>query len=86
MADALAYHHSPDEPNDSEDYAYLINLANHVAHLSTHADEDDALRLKAEKSVMKYFGIDEADVDDLKVSLLQEYMKAETFMSIAGIS
>jgi len=86
MADALAYHHNPTEPNDSEDFAYIINLANNIAHLSTIANDDEAERLKPDERVMKFFGIDESDIDSLKASLIQEYMKAETFMRIAGIS
>jgi len=85
MADGIGFHHNPTEPNDSEDFAYLLSLANYIAHVST-IDENQKNEIKPAEGVMEYFGIDESDIDDLKANLIEEYTKADTFMRIAGIT
>ncbi len=85
MADAIGFHHNPNDPNDSQDLAYLLGLADYVAHVST-SNEDQGNELKPAEGVMEFFGIDDSDIDSLKVNLIEEYMKADTFMRIAGIT
>lgn len=85
MADAIGFHHHPKEPNDSQDYAYLLCLADYVAHVST-TDENQQSMLKPTEGVMEYFGIDDSDIKVLKANLVEEYTKADTFMRIAGIT
>ena len=85
MADAIGYHHNPKEPNDSQDFAYLLCLADYVAHVST-LDENQSKNPKPAEGVMEFFGIDDSDIEDLKTNLMEEYAKADTFMRIAGIT
>ncbi len=85
MADAIGYHHNPKEPNDSQDFAYLLCLADHVAHVST-MDENQGSKMEPAEGVMAFFGIDDSDIDSLKANLIEEYTKADTFMKIAGIT
>lgn len=85
MADAIGFHHNPKDPNDSEDFAYLLCLADFVAHISTF-DETQGNQPKPAEGVMEYFGLDDSDIDNLKANLVEEYTKAETFMRIAGIT
>lgn len=85
MADAIGYHHNPKDPNDSEDFAYLLCLADYVSHVS-NLDENQKNVRKPAEGVMEFFGIDDSDIDSLKANLIEEYMKAETFMKIAGIT
>jgi HD-like signal output (HDOD) protein len=85
LADAIGFHHNPLEPNDSEDIAFLISLADYVAHVNTLSNDDGKQGIKPPSGVMEYFGIDDKDIEGLKANLMEEYMKAETFMRIAGI-
>lgn len=85
MADAIGFHHNPKEPNDSEDFAYLLCLANYIAHIST-MDDNQLKKTKAPDGVMEFFGIDASDIESLKGNLIEEYTKADTFMRIAGIT
>jgi len=84
MADTVGYHHNPDLENASDNFAYLINLADHVAHVNFHSDESELKRCKIEQSVLDFFKIDESYVEGLKGKLIEEYTKAETFMKMAG--
>jgi len=85
MADAIGFHHNPELENASNDIAYLINLADYVAHINFHADKSELKRNKPDPKVLDFFDIDNNYVEDLKGSLVEEYTKAETFMKMAGI-
>jgi len=86
LADAIGYHHTPGMENNSDDFAYLINLADYVAHNGHPAEVDGLTRAKIDPGTMKFFNIEEEYVEQLKSRLIEEYMKAETFMKIAGIN
>lgn len=86
MADAIGFHHNPTAPNDSEDFAYLISLGDYVAHMSTIADSDDAPEKYAiAQQVFDFFGLTDEDLAGIRGQLIEEYMKAETFLKIAGL-
>jgi len=84
MADTIGYHHSPDLENDSGEYAHLICLANYLAHLGTVSEEDQMDKYTLPDSTREMFGVTPEFIDDIKAKLIQEYLKAETFMAIAG--
>ena len=87
MADAIGFHHSPDQPNDSEDFGYLICLADYIAHMSTINDyEDEITKRPAPTKAYDFFGVDKDELADLRAQLIEEYMKAETFLKIAGMA
>jgi len=85
MADAIGFHHNPNDPNDSQDFAYLLSLADYVAHVS-NLDENQRNKFKPARGVIEFFGMDDSGIDDLKANLIEEYTKADTFMRIAGIT
>ncbi len=87
MADAIGFHHNPTVPNDSEDFAYLICLSDYVAHMSTIGDSDDAPeKNNIPKQVFEFFGVEANELTSLRAQLIEEYMKAETFLKIAGMA
>lgn len=86
LCDAIGFHHNPVEPNESQDFAFLLSLADYVAHVATYSNNKTEPRLQPTKGVFDYFGIDDQDIDSLKANLAEEYLKADTFMRIAGIS
>ncbi|UCD93850.1 MAG: HDOD domain-containing protein [Candidatus Zixiibacteriota bacterium] len=85
LADTIGYHHSPGLENASEDYAHLINLADYVSHASSLSPEEEAGRCKIDPATVEFFNVDDSYIENLKAKLLEEYMKAETFMKIAGL-
>ncbi len=85
MADAIAFHHIPNEENESHNYAHLVCLANHLAHICFPPDATEASHFMLPTGVMEFFDLDEIGLEALKGELLEEYMKAETFMKMAGI-
>jgi putative nucleotidyltransferase with HDIG domain len=86
MADAIGFHHNPELTNTSDDFAYLINLADHVALISFPVEELKSSPPILNPNTMKFFEIEAPQVDEFKAELFEEYMKAETFMKIAGLS
>ena len=86
LCDAIGFHHNPVEPNESQDFAFLLSLADYVAHVATYSNNKAEPRLQPTKGVFDYFGIDDQDIVSLKSNLAEEYLKADTFMRIAGIS
>jgi HD-like signal output (HDOD) protein len=85
MADAIGYHHAPDQPNASEDFAYLINLADYISHMGTVEGNVDKGRFHASEKTLAFFDYDEDQLESLNQHLTEEYSKAETFMNIAGL-
>jgi len=85
LADAIGYHHSPAMENQSDNFAYLINLANYVSHNGLPVDKEILSRAKLDPETEKFFGTDDDYIERLKARLIDEYMKAETFMKIAGL-
>ncbi len=87
MADAIGYHHHPAEPNDSEDFAYLICLCDFLAHAGSIAEDDaKAARYQIPPAVFEFFKLDATEINAVKGQLMEEYMKAETFLKIAGLN
>jgi len=85
LADTIGYHHNPNIENNSDNFAYLINLADYIVHISALDDRTELMRHKLHPDTKEYFSLDEEFVEQLKASLLEEYTKAEIFMTIAGM-
>ncbi len=85
MADTVGYHHNPNLENASDNFAYLINLANYVAHFNFHSEEAELERCKLDSAVLEFFKIEKSYIENLKGKLIEEYTKAETFMKMAGV-
>ncbi len=86
LADAIGFHHQPKEPNLSENFAMLIGFADYVAHEAF--PEGSGVRKKGEinQDIANFFHIESSEIDELKAALIGDYMKAEIFMKIAGVS
>jgi HD-like signal output (HDOD) protein len=85
LADTIGYHHSPGMENASDNFAHLVNLADFVSHTSTLSSQDDSERYRLDASTAEFFNVDDSYIEDLRAKLVEEYMKAETFMKIAGL-
>ncbi len=82
MADGIGYHHNPELPNQSDNFAFLINLADHVALISFPAGAKTQM---VNSAALNYFEMPEDELNAVKSELFDEYMKAETFLKIAGL-
>jgi HD-like signal output (HDOD) protein len=83
LADTIGFHHNPNLENNSDNYAHLINMANYAAHLGFSDEEIDPSRARINQASLDFFGIDKSYFDQIKGKLIEEYMKADTFMKIA---
>ena len=86
LADTVGYHHSPGLENAGADFAHLINLADYIAHQGVAAPNPGSKRWKIDPATIDFFKADETYIERIKGKSLEEYMKAETFMKIAGMS
>ncbi len=86
LGNAITYHHHP-QLNDLEDpLVYLVHLANFLAK-STFYDRENAYLIGSlQQGVVDYLGISDDDLADFDETLGEEYLKAETFMQMAGIT
>ncbi|UCD16230.1 MAG: HDOD domain-containing protein [Candidatus Zixiibacteriota bacterium] len=83
-ADSIGFHHRPGLENASDNYAYLIALSDHIAQLCFPSQDIDESHHKLADGVLDYFDINASKLEEFKVDLFEEYMKAQTFMQIAG--
>ncbi len=86
LVDAIAFHHHP-QLNDSEDpLAYFVHVGNYLAK-ETFYGRDKADRVgQLQPGVMEYLQISDGDRVNFVEALREEYLKAETFMQMAGIT
>jgi len=83
ICNAIDYHHCPlDSENDV--YAYVTHLADYLAHL-TFDPPGDLQRTESllVRETFDVLDISQDELQPLKEALIQEYVKAETFMHIA---
>mgnify|MGYP001458537022 CR=1 FL=1 len=85
MADGIGYHHSPELPNGSDNFAYLLNLADSMALICFPVEDVEMSEDAIYPATLSFFEMDKNEVASIKATLLEEYMKAETFMKIAGL-
>lgn len=85
LIDAISLHHQPQLSESEEPIAYIAHLSNYVAQITFLEKNDMYLLAPLEPPVLEYMGIAEEDVDGYGDQLREEYVKAETFMKMAGI-
>jgi putative nucleotidyltransferase with HDIG domain len=85
LGDAVTYHHHP-QLNDREDpLVYVVHIADYLAK-KTFYNDADAFKIGAlEPGVLEYMRVTEDDLAGHCESLRDEYLKAETFMQMAGV-
>jgi putative nucleotidyltransferase with HDIG domain len=86
LADIIGYHHTPELENVSDNFAYLINLADYVALVGFPVPSLEKPNVESATHTLSFFEADISWIEELKAELYEEYMKAETFMKIAGLS
>lgn len=86
LNDAIAYHHQPQLSTGEEPIPYIVHLANYVSKKTFYDRDDHYLIGTLEAKVLAYVDIAESDLSQFSDQLREEYVKAETFMKIAGIN
>ncbi|MBD3403626.1 HDOD domain-containing protein [candidate division GN15 bacterium] len=86
LCEAITYHHHPEKAPSGEAIGYLVHVANHIAKKTFYFD-DDAFRVgELSAEVMDYMQLTDGQIEMFCESLREEYVKAETFMQMAGLT
>ena len=86
LGDAITFHHHP-QLNDSEDpLVYLVHYGNYLAKQAFYDARDAYLIGSPQPGVMEYLQVSDDDLGNFNEVLREEYLKAETFMQMAGIT
>ncbi len=86
LANSITYHHEPAVQGLEDPITSFIHLANHIAKETFKDDADSGPLGDISPEVMAYLQIDDAKLVELSEQLREEYVKAETFMQMAGLS
>lgn len=85
LNDAITWHHEPESAPNQDAICYLVNIANYVSK-KTFYDDDDAGRVgELSPHVREHMQVDDGQIELFCELLREEYVKAETFMQMAGI-
>jgi len=86
LGEAVTYHHHPQLSESEDPTAYIIHISNYVAKKTFYDSFEQHLVGNLEDGVLDYMQLSDEDLEALSESLREEYLKAETFMQMAGIS
>lgn len=87
LAEAITFHHHPQLSESQDAIAYIVHIANFVSKKTFYDPVQEASLIGAlEDGVADYMKVTEVDLDSFSELLKEEYLKAETFMQMAGIA
>jgi putative nucleotidyltransferase with HDIG domain len=85
LAESIDYHHQPRLGTEDDPISYVVNIGDFVAKRTFYDNDKAHLIGTLDPEVMAYMQITEADLDEYSDILREEYVKAETFMQMAGL-
>lgn len=85
LRDAIINHHSPSESAEEGRMAYFVCVADYIAKLTFRDEVVDPRVPKIDPAVLAHIGLEEGDMGVYSEHLREEYLKAETFMKMAGV-
>lgn len=85
LIEAIRLHHRPWEHTGEDLTPWIINLADHLAWRTFTEGEETNPSGPLDQRVVQYFDWSDEDSDEIAAQLHEEYLKAETFMKLAGI-
>ena len=85
LAASIDYHHQPRLGADDDPIAYVVHIGDFVAKRTFYDNDKAHLIGTLDPEVMDYMQITESDLDEFCEMLREEYVKAETFMQMAGL-
>lgn len=87
LTDAITFHHHPQLSDSQDAIGYIVHIANYVAKMTFYDPvSETSLIGKLEDGVADYMQVSEIDLASFSDLLREEYVKAETFMQMAGIA
>jgi putative nucleotidyltransferase with HDIG domain len=87
LIDSIRFHHHPDRCEDETPLAQLVHLADHVAKRTFYDRyQDGHLIGSLHPSVTEQMQLSDEELEEFCSVLRDEYVKAETFMRMAGIA
>ncbi|MCK4793850.1 MAG: HDOD domain-containing protein, partial [Desulfobacteraceae bacterium] len=86
LADSITYHHQPQLSEDELPVAHLVHLGDYIAKKTFLDESRGEIVGKLEEGVADFLQITEDDEMKFVALLREEYVKAETFMQMAGLS
>ncbi len=86
LADSISLHHRPMLSEDELPIAHLIHLGDFVAKRTFYDPQDTYIIGSLQDGVADYLNVTEPDLEEFGSLLREEYVKAETFMQMAGLS
>ena len=86
LGDAIANHPSPVQSVGGNPLAHIIHLADLVARRTFGDNDLEGGGLEPAPEALTFLNVAEKDVVGFDSKLREEYVKAETFMAMAGIS
>lgn len=85
LIQAVSFHHHPQLSDQDDPTAYLIHIANYLAKKTFAEREDSHLDPQLGEGVAEYMQVTEDELVGYSEVLREEYLKAETFMKMAGL-
>jgi putative nucleotidyltransferase with HDIG domain len=85
LSNAITCHHTPILDENTDLIVPVVHLSNYVAKQTFYDKNDSHLVGTVDPAVMEYLDLNEEVLDGLKELLKEDFLKAETFMSMAGV-
>ncbi len=86
LINAITYHHHPQLSDSDSPIAFIVHLADYTSKKTFYDSYEQHLVGEVDPHVMEYMGLTAGDLEGYGDLLREEYLKAETFMQMAGIS
>lgn len=86
LSEAIAFHHKPQECSGDDLIAYVVHISNYVSKKTFFDADEQHLVGELAPEILDFMQISTEQIEEYGEILREEYLKAETFMKMAGIS
>lgn len=86
LGEAINFHHAPSECESDNQLCYMLNVSNYIAKKTFYEEEDMDKIEPISEEVMGHLNLTHEDILNFSEQLKEEYLKAETFMQMAGLA
>jgi len=86
LGDTVAFHHHPQLGKQEDPLVYIVHIGNYLAKKTFYNENEEYLVGSLESKVREYMQVSDEDLAEYSEVLREEYLKAETFMQMMGIT
>lgn len=86
LAEAIAYHHNPLDCPGDDLIAHVVHISDYISKKTFYDGDEQYLVGDVSQEILDFMQVERAQLDEFGELLREEYLKAETFMKMAGIS